>query len=59
MEIVPEFGKFKYNCHPMGMCDSRDILQDKVDKLLGDIKCVKTYINNIPVLINDILSNYI
>ena len=28
----------------MGMCTSVDILQAKVDKLLGDIEGVKTYI---------------
>ena len=35
--IVTEFGKFRYNRLPMGMCTSGDILQDRVDKLLGDI----------------------
>ena len=45
--IVTEFGKFRYNCLPMGMCTSVDILQSKVDKLLGDIYCVKTYIDDI------------
>ena len=37
----------------MGLCDSGDIFQAKVDKLLGDIKVVKTYIDNILVLIKD------
>ena len=41
MEIVTEFGKFKYNCLPMGMCASGDILQDKVDKKLGNVKGFK------------------
>ena len=36
--IVTEFGKFRYNRLPMGMCASGDIFQDKVYKLLGDIK---------------------
>ena len=47
--IVTEFGKFKYNRLPTGMCDSRDIFQAKVDKIFGDIKGVKTYINDILV----------
>ena len=42
----------------MGLCDSGDIFQAKVDKLLGDIKVVKTYIDNILVLIKDRLSNH-
>ena len=52
--IVTEFGKFRYNCLPMGLCNSGGIFQSKVDKLLGDIKGVKTYINDILVLGKDI-----
>ena len=48
--IVTEFEKFGYNCLPMGMCAAGDILQAKVDELLGDIKIVKTYIGDIIVL---------
>ena len=51
--IVTEFGKFRYNCLPMGMCASGDIFQAKVDKILGDIKGVKTYIDDILVLGKD------
>ena len=39
--IVTEFGKFKYNRLPMGMCALGDILQAIVDELLGDIEGVK------------------
>ena len=48
--IVTEIGTFRYNRFPMGMCASVDIFQSKVDKLLGDIDGVKTYINDIIVL---------
>ena len=51
--IVTEFGKFRYNCLPMGMCASGDIFQAKVGKLLGDIKVIKKYINDIIVLSKD------
>ena len=47
---VTEFGKFRYNRLPMGTCASGDILKFKVDELLGDIKGVKTYIDDILVL---------
>ena len=50
MTIVTEFGKFKYNRLPMGMCASGDIFQAKVDKLLGDIEGVNAYIDDIIVL---------
>ena len=48
--IVTEFGKFRYNRLPMGMCASGDIFQVKLDKLSSDIKGVKTYIDDILVL---------
>ena len=48
--IVTEFGKFRYNCLPMGMCVSGDIFQAKVNELLGDIDGVKAYIDDILVL---------
>ena len=51
--IVTEFGKFRYNILPMGMCASGDIFQAKVDELLSDIKGVKTYIDDILVLNKD------
>ena len=37
----------------MGMCISGYTLQAKVDEILGDIKGVNTYIENIIVLIKD------
>ena len=53
MVIVTEFGKFKYNRLPIGMCTLGYILQAKVDKLIGDIEGVKTYIDDILILIQD------
>ena len=48
--IVTEFGKFSYNRLPMCMCALGCIFQSKVDKLLGYIEGVKTYIGDIFVL---------
>ena len=45
-KIVTEFEKFRYNIIPMGMCASGDIFQYKVEKLLGDIEGIKTYIDD-------------
>ena len=57
--IITEFGKFRYNCLPMGMCNSGDIFQSKVEDLLGDIEGIKTYIGDIIVLSKDIFENHI
>ena len=56
--IFTEFGKFRYNRLPMGMCSSGDIFQAKVDKLLGDIECFKTYIDDILVLSKEIFCKH-
>ena len=58
MTIVTEFGKFKYNRLPMGMCAYGDILQAKLDKLLGDIEGVKTYTDDKIVLCKDSFENH-
>ena len=51
--IFTEFGKFRYNCLPMGICALGDIFQNKVDEPLGDIEGVKMYIDHIVVLSKD------
>ena len=57
--IVNEFGKFRYNRLPMGMCASGDIFQVKVDELLGDIRGINTYIDDILVLSKDCFGKHI
>ena len=57
--VVTEFGKFRYNCLPMGMCASGYIFQAKVEKILSDIEGVKAYINDILVLRKDCFINHI
>ena len=51
--IITRFGKFRYNCLPMKMCDSGGIFQAKVDKLIVDIEGVKNYMDDILVLSKD------
>ena len=57
--IVTEFGKSNYNCLTIGMCASGDILQVRVEEIIGDIEGVKTYINNILVLNKESFSKHI
>ena len=59
MMIVTEFGKFKYKFLPVGMSDSGDVFQAKVDKIIGDIKGIKTYTNDILVLSKNRFSKHI
>ena len=42
----------------MGMCASLDILQAKVDKIIGDIEGFKTYIDDILVLSKERFSKH-
>ena len=58
MTIVTEFGKFKYNSLPMDMCATVNIFQAKLYDLLGDIKSVKMYMDDILVLSKDIFKNH-
>ena len=51
--VVTGFGKWRYNCLLMGTCTLGDIFQEKVDKLIGYIEGVKTYIDDILVLSKD------
>ena len=57
--IVTVFGKSEFNRLYMGMWASGYMQQAKVDKLLGNRKGVKTYINDIIVLSKERFSNHI
>ena len=57
--IVTNFGKCRYNSLPMVMRAPGYIFQYKVDELFGDTEGVKTYINDILVLINDCFGKHI
>ena len=59
MAIVTESGKFRYNRLPMGMFSQGYILQSKVDQPLSDIEGVKTYIDDILVLVKNSFENHI
>ena len=48
--IVPEFGKFRYKRLPMGVAGSPDIFQAKIYELMGDLKGVKAYIDDLLVI---------
>ena len=54
--IVAEFGRFRYNCLPVGMRTFVNTFQEKLDEIIGYIEGVKTYIDDIEVLLKERLS---
>ena len=57
--IFTKFVKFRYNPLPIGVCALGDILQAKVDQILGDTKGVRIYIGDIIFMIKDCFINHI
>ena len=51
--IVTEFGKLRYHRLPIGMWAWGDIFQAKVYELIGDIKGIKIYIDDMLLLSKD------
>ena len=45
--IVLPFGKFEYQKIPMGLCNSPDIFQEKMDELFEGLLFVRAYINDL------------
>ena len=45
--IVLPFGKFEYQRVPMGLCNSPDIFQEKMNELFEGIDYVRTYIDDV------------
>ena len=56
--IVTEFGKFRYNNLPMGMCSSGDIFQAKVGKLLIGTEVFKENTADISKFILSVKGSY-
>jgi hypothetical protein len=47
--IVMPFGKYKYQCLPMGLCNSPDIFQEGMYEIFSDLECVHVYIDDLLV----------
>ena len=45
--IVLPFGKYEYQCIPIGLCNSPDIFQEKMSELMEGLEFVRTYINDL------------
>ena len=44
------WGKYEYCKLPMGLCNSPDIFQEKMNELFADFECLQAYIDNLLVI---------
>ena len=45
--IVLLWGKYEYQCLPMGLSNSPDIFQEKMSSLFGDLEYIRAYIDDL------------
>ena len=50
--IVLPWGKFEYQLFPMGLCNSPDIFQDKMNQLFNRLEYVRAYIDDLLITSN-------
>ena len=48
--IVMPWGKYEYQCLPMGLCNSPDIFQEHMFELFSDLEFVQAYIDDLLVM---------
>jgi hypothetical protein len=50
--IVLPWGKYEYQKLPMGLCNSPDIFQEKMNELFSDMDTVRAYIDDLLIITN-------
>ena len=45
--VVNQWGKYKYQRLPMGLCNSPDIFQENTSEILVDLDTVRVYIDDL------------
>ncbi len=53
------YGKYKYQCLPMGLCNSPDIFQEHMYKIFSDLEYVHVYIDGLLVTSCSIFKEHI
>jgi Reverse transcriptase (RNA-dependent DNA polymerase) len=48
--IILPWGKYEYQCLPMGLCNSPDIFQEKMSTLMQDLEYVRAYIDDLLII---------
>ena len=57
--IVLPWGKYEYQKLPMGLCNSPDIFQEKMSTLMYDLEYVRTYIDDLLVLMKGTFEDHL
>ena len=57
--IVLPWGKYEYQKVPMGLCNSPDIFQEKMNKLFNGLEHGRKYIDNILIISNKSFEDHI
>ena len=57
--IVLPWGKYEYQKLPMGLCNSPDIFQEKMNELFNDLEYVRTYIDDLLIISNESLEDHL
>ena len=53
------WGKYEYQKLPMGLCNSPDIFQEKMNELFNGLEYVRTYIDDLLIISNDSLKDHV
>ena len=48
--ITTSFGKYKYNCIPMGVCIAPDIFQERMSALVDDSDFFRVYLDDLIII---------
>ena len=56
--IVLSWGKFEYQKMPLGLCNSPDIFQEKMNKLFNSLEYVRAYIDGLSIISKGIFEDY-
>ena len=57
--IVLPWGKFEYQKFPMGLCNSPDIFQEKMNELFHDLEYVRAYIDDLLIISNSSFQDHL
>ena len=50
--VLPPWGKFQYKELPMGLCNTPDIFQEKMNELFNGLEYVRAYIDDLLIINN-------